>query len=106
MAGKMADLLKSFGAKLPTPGELLRAFRKREQFTLEDMFEITGVAVSNLSAIENGKIPMTPHYAEMFACALCVRPDAFLYPDGHFAKDERLLEIEHRANMLRNQKHA
>lgn len=97
MAGHFKQLLEEFGAQEATPGEMLRAFRKREGFTLKEMEEITGIKESNLSSIENGKIAMTQHYAEIFAAALRVHPTAFLYPNGEFVKDERLLEVEKRA---------
>ncbi len=84
-----------------TPGELLRGLRKRDGFTLKDLEEITGIKESNLSAIENGHVEMTQYYAETFAAALGVQPTLFLYPNGKFAKDDRLLEIEHKAKLMR-----
>ena len=96
MGRRMMDVLNKLAPKEPTPGQILRAFRKREGLTLEDMWEITRVQVSNLSAIEHGKIAMTQHYAEIFAVALNVHPTVFLYPNGKFAKDRALLEVEAR----------
>ncbi len=101
MTRKMKDVLDKLAPGATTPGELLRAFRKRDGFTLKDMEEITGIRESNLSAIENGSIGMTQHYAELFAAALSVHPMVFLYPNGEFAKDERLLEIERKAWLMR-----
>jgi transcriptional regulator with XRE-family HTH domain len=95
--GKFRNLLDELAPGDATPGEMLRAFRKREGFTLKEMEEITGIKESNLSSIENGKIAMTQHYAEIFAAALRVHPTVFLYPDGKFAKDKKLLDIEKRA---------
>jgi transcriptional regulator with XRE-family HTH domain len=91
------ELLNEISPDKPSPGEMLRAFRKREGFTLENLAEITKIKVSNLSALENGKIKMTKHYAEIFAAALRVHPTQFLYPDGTFAKDKDLKAIEKRA---------
>lgn len=51
---------------------------------LGEMREITRIQVPNLSVIESDKIPMTQHYAEIFAAALNVRPTVFLYPNGKF----------------------
>jgi transcriptional regulator with XRE-family HTH domain len=84
-----------------SPGEVLRFFRKREGFTLKDMESITGIKEQNLSSIENGKIKMTQHYAEIFAAALKVKPTAFLYPNGAFALSEMLIEIEKKADKFR-----
>lgn len=101
MGRRMKEVLDEFFPGEPTPGELLRALRKRDGFTLKDMEDITGVKDSNLSAIENSHVEMTQYYAEIFAAALGVQPTIFLYPNGKFAKDERLLEIERKANRLR-----
>jgi transcriptional regulator with XRE-family HTH domain len=84
-----------------TPGEMLRALRKREGLTLEDMEAITGIRDTNLSAIENGRIEMSQHYAEMFAAALDVHPMIFLYPNGTFEKTSELKKIEKRAAKYR-----
>jgi transcriptional regulator with XRE-family HTH domain len=101
LASRLKDVLEKYRPGAVTPGELLRAFRKRDNFTLKDMEDITGIRESNLSAIENGNIVMTQHYAELFAAALQVHPSLFLYPNGEFAKDERLLEIERKAKLRR-----
>jgi transcriptional regulator with XRE-family HTH domain len=97
----MKDVLDEFFPGEPVPGELLRALRKRDGFTLKDMEEITGIKESNLSAIENGHVEMTQHYAEIFAAALDVQPTLFLYPSGKFAKDKRLLDVERKAKLRR-----
>ena len=104
MKNRMKDILSELSPGDPSPGELLKIFRKREGFTLRQMEEITGIRESNLSSLENGSIAMTQHYAEIFAAALDVHPTDFLYPNGEFAKDEHLLEIEKKAKLMR--KHA
>ena len=101
MSGKFKKLLDELSPGDAIPGEILRAFRKREGFTLKDMEEITGIRENNLSSIENGHIEMTQHYAEIFAAALDVHPTAFLYPNGHFAKDPHLLAIERKAKKMK-----
>lgn len=98
--GMMAVLEKHFPEKA-TPGEMLKAMRKREGYTLEIMERITKIKVSNLSALENDKLDMTKHYAEIFAAALRVHPTLFLYPDGKFAPDGELLQIAKRAAEFR-----
>ena len=101
MSLRMKDILNELVPGDATPGMMLRAFRKRDEFTQKDMEEITGIAEENISKLENDKMPMTLYYAELFAAALNVEPTAFLYPDGKFKKDERLLEIERRARLRR-----
>ncbi len=97
----MLNILENLVSEKATSAEVLRAFRKREGFSLDDLEEITGIAATNLSAIENGKIDMTRHYAEIFAAALDVHPNALLYPNGKFVKDKKLIEIETRAKKFR-----
>ncbi len=101
---RMRDVLHEFITETATPGDMVRAFRKRDGLTLEEMEQITGIRNSNLSAIENDRIPMTQHYAEIFAAALNVRPTMFLYPNGKFEKSPELLQIEKRAAKFRKQK--
>lgn len=104
MGNRMRDVLNELVPESASPGEMLRAFRKRDGLTLEDMEQITGIRNSNLSAIENDRIAMTQHYAEIFAAALNVRPMMFLYPNGKFEKSPELLKIEKRAAKFRKQR--
>lgn len=57
--GKPADIFetewyKDIAATL-TPGKALHVYRDNEGMTLADLSEKTGIAVSHLSAMENGK---------------------------------------------------
>jgi transcriptional regulator with XRE-family HTH domain len=97
-------LLNQLVKEAATPGVMLRAFRKREGFTLKDIEAITGIRESNLSAIENDRIGMTLHYAEVFAAALNVHPTAFLYPDGQFKKNAEILRIEKKRQQVLKRK--
>lgn len=101
MSKRMMDVLDELVPEGATPGEMLRALRKREGLTLEDMEQITGIRDNNLSAIENDRIEMSQHYAEMFAAALDVHPMIFLYPNGKFEKTSELKKIEKRAAKFR-----
>ncbi len=106
MAKKMLDILEELVPERATPGEMLKAMRKREGLTLETMQEITGIRDTNLSAIENDRIEMSQHYAEVFAAALDVHPMIFLYPNGKFEKTNELRKIEKRAAKFRKQSKA
>ncbi|HWU44302.1 MAG TPA: helix-turn-helix transcriptional regulator [Bdellovibrio sp.] len=103
MAKKMLNILKELASEGVTAGELLKALRKRDRLTLEDMQDITGIRDNNLSAIENDRIEMSQHYAEIFAAALNVHPMIFLYPNGKFNKTAELKKIEKRAAKYRKQ---
>ena len=93
----MRKLLEEFGAGDTTPSESVRIFRKGLGMTLKEVESVTGIRESHLSAIENGKIEMTQHYAEVFAAAFGLHPTAFLYPGGDFKKSGELQAIERRA---------
>jgi transcriptional regulator with XRE-family HTH domain len=101
MGRKMIEILKELVPDNATSGELLRSFRKRDGFTLKDLEEITGIAQSNLSALENDKMELTQHYAEIFSAALGIHPIVILYPNGKFEKSKKLLEIEKKARRLK-----
>ncbi len=97
MHRKMINVLNELVPETSTAGELVRALRKREGLTLEELGEITGIHDNNLSAVENGRIEVSRHYAEVFAVALDVHPMIFLYPNGKFEKTAALRNIEDRA---------
>ncbi len=101
MGKRMMDVLNELVPESASAGEMLRALRKREDLTLEELAEITGLRDNNLSAIENGRIEMSQHYAEVFAAALDVHPMIFLYPNGKFEKTAELRKIEKRAAKFR-----
>jgi transcriptional regulator with XRE-family HTH domain len=99
--GRFKDLLDKLSPHDPKPGEMVRTFRKQLALTLKDVEKITGIQEANLSKIENDKIEVTQHYAEVFAAVFGVNPLVFLYPDGEFKKSKELLAIERRAKRFR-----
>ena len=80
-----------------SPGEALRGIRVMAGISQDEMQEITGIARSNISALENERLEMTSHYAMIFAAALRVHPSEILFPNGKFEKTKEILEIEKRA---------
>lgn len=101
MAKKMMDVLNELVPNDASSAEIVRAFRKRENLTLEELKDITGISVPNLSAIENGRVEITQYYAEIFAAALNAHPNNILYPNGRFVKSKKLMEIENKAKKMR-----
>ena len=77
-----------------TPGETLRALRIEKGISQDELQEITGVARSNISALENQRLEMTAHYAMLFGAALNTHPSNILFPNGKFNKTEEILKIE------------
>lgn len=100
MAESFSKLLNELQEKPSTSGSLLKAFRKGLNLSQEDLEEITDVRSTNISALENDKMAMTGHYAEIFAAALGIHPRVLLYPDGQFHKSAELKKIEKRAQKL------
>lgn len=70
-----------------TPGELLQELRKRTGWTQKQLGEIVGMAVSNISNIENGKTRLGEDRAILLAEALGVTPETLLFPNGYERPD-------------------
>ena len=87
-----------------SPGEVLRASRIKSGISQDELEEITDIARSNISALENGRIQMTIHYAIRFAAALKLHPSDILFPNGHVEKSDEIRQIEKRAAALRKRR--
>lgn len=83
-----------------TPGEALRAFRVKIGLSQDEIQEITGVARTNISALEKGRLETTSHYALLFGAALKIHPADILFPNGKFEKTDELLKIEQKADAI------
>lgn len=68
--------------KKSTSGEVIKAFRKNFQITQGELAEITGIAETNLSAIENDKVELGVKRAVLIATALGLNPSQLLFPNG------------------------
>lgn len=66
---KLKDLSKFLDIKIK-PFEFLKEQRRRMGFTLAELSNLTGIAVSNLSAMESGKRPIGLAIAKKLAKAL------------------------------------
>ena len=66
---KLKDLSKYLDIKVK-PSDYLNEQRKRMGFTLSKLSSLTGIAVSNLSALESGKRPLGIITAKKLAKAL------------------------------------
>lgn len=94
---KMKSVLLALDNSEYSTGEMVRAFRKARSFTLDKLAEITGIPITNLSAIENNKIDLGVKRAGMLAAALGVHPQDILFPNGKWIKTEEILQIEKKA---------
>ena len=102
----MRDILDEIDGSKVGPGELIRAARKRLNLTQEDVCQVTGLKRENLSALENGRVTMTPHYAELFAAVFGLHPASILFPSGQLHRSRKLQAIEKRARELIKKKQA
>lgn len=64
-----------------TPGEMLRTIRELQELTQSELAERTGIAQSNLSALETGARELGRERALVLAKALRVHPAVLLFPD-------------------------
>jgi len=83
-----------------TPGNLIRSIRKNFGLTLKEIEGLTGIKESNLSAIENDRLELTKHYAEILGAALGIHPSSLLFPNGYYKKSKEIREIERKSVAL------
>lgn len=72
------------------PGEVVRELRRKKGWSQAVLSEITGIAISNLSNIENGRSRLGEDRAIMIATALEVSPASLLFPNGFNRNDLKL----------------
>jgi transcriptional regulator with XRE-family HTH domain len=75
---------KFFDLKLSktTTGEIIKAFRGNFQMTQCELAKITGIAETNLSAIENNRLEIGVKRSVLIATALGLDPSQLLFPNG------------------------
>ena len=78
-----------------TSGGVIKAFRKNFHITQTELAEITGIAETNISAIENNKIDIGVKRAVFIAAALGIDPSLILFPNGYedsYGKDLKMIQ--------------
>ncbi len=100
----MRDILNQVAPNEITPGELIKSLRKRLAITQDELCEVTGLRRENLSALENDRIEMTVHYAELFGAALGLHPASILFPSGKYEKSKEIMAVEKRGKALLKRK--
>ncbi len=78
---RRSDLLPARVDVSVTPGEMLRTVRELQELTQTQLATMTGMAQSNLSALETGAREMGRERALVLAKALSVHPAVLLFPD-------------------------
>ena len=61
-------------------GESVRILRELQELSQNELAELTGIAQSTLSAIENGKVNVGVERAKVIARALRVHPAVIVFP--------------------------
>lgn len=69
------------------PGEVVKELRLKKEWSQAILAEITGIAVANISNIENGRSRLGEERAIILAEALGVKPEFILFPNGFHRKD-------------------
>lgn len=75
------DFIKAKVHHAITPGEALRIVRELQGLTQADLEKLTGIAQTNISALENGSRQFGRERALIIAKALKVHPAVLLFPD-------------------------
>ena len=65
-----------------TTGKIIKAFRENFRITQCELAKITGIAETNLSAIENDRVEVGVKRAVLIATALGLNPSQLLFPNG------------------------
>ena len=78
-----------------TPGGVIKAFRKNFQITQQELAKVTGIAETNLSAIESNKVEIGVKRAVLIATAFGIDPAIILFPNGYessYSKDIKAVQ--------------
>jgi len=63
-----------------SPGESVRIIRELQEFSQNELSQLTGIPQSTLSAIENGRINLGVERAKVLARALRCHPAVLVFP--------------------------
>ena len=94
---EMREILYNILGEDLTSGEVLRGLRIRSGLSQDQLAELTGLQRPNISGLENDRIQMSSHYAEIFSAVFKVHPSEILYPNGHVKKSADILKLEKKA---------
>jgi transcriptional regulator with XRE-family HTH domain len=94
---EMREVLYEILGEDLSSGEFLRGLRIKLGLSQDQLSEITGIARPNISGLENDRIQMSSHYAEIFSAVFKVHPSQILYPNGKVRKSSEILKLEKKA---------
>jgi transcriptional regulator with XRE-family HTH domain len=70
-----------------TVGESVRILRELQELSQNELSELTGIAQSTISAIENDKVSVGVERAKVIARALRVHPSVIVFPGWDVEKE-------------------
>ncbi len=70
-------------------GEVIRMLRELKGWTQEKLAEMSGIGVTNISLLENGRIDIGKKRAEQLAKAFDVHPAIIMFPEYEAAEIKR-----------------
>jgi transcriptional regulator with XRE-family HTH domain len=70
-----------------TVGESVRILRELQELSQNELAELTGIAQSTISAIENDKVSVGVERAKVIARALRVHPSVIVFPGWDVEKE-------------------
>ena len=85
-----------------TPGKIVRARRESLRLTQKDVFELTGIKATFLSAVENDKRNLGVNTASKIAAAIGLHPSSILFPDDFDVDKEIAKIIKKREKLLKD----
>lgn len=85
-----------------TPGKIVRARRESLGLTQKDVFDLTGIKTTFLSAVENDKRNLGVETASKIAAAIGLHPSSILFPDGFDVDKEIAKIIKKREKLLKD----
>lgn len=104
MKNRFLELLDKIDPSDTTSGQIIKSIRKNFNFTLKEIEGLTGIKEPNLSALENDKMELTKHYAELLGAAFGLHPGSLLFPNGYYKKSKEVVAIERKSTALREKK--
>ena len=96
---ELKDMLNDFFPEKLTSGKIIKAKRVSFGITQKEVFEATGISVSNLSKYENDNASVGYVQATKIGLAIGLHPMTILFPEG-IKNDERFIEIAKKAEKL------
>ncbi len=102
--GDAMEFLNQFFPDKLTTGRVIQAKRKNFGITLDEVSQITGIDIGNLSAIENDKKQIGVKTATKIGFAVGLHPSTILFPDGYETGDPELEVMKEKGEELLEKK--